>query len=451
MAPFPTTLLHALVASSSFEYASARYLMGNRLLHASHADHRPAEAHVDFDENDEPPEEDEVLPSPEPQSLIAAQFSPDPHVGRDKMEMIRMGELGFVGIRYSPNSFAENDDDSMYSGVYGEFCAFNSQLNKEDPSYYPTMKDVMSQSNHCGEHRYTLPLNDVMDSIKNSKEDTTIVKDLPLTGMLFHQGYSGAGLISNALAAFESTLVFSEHQALHDVLSACDLIHNRYRSDDCSPVKQEQLIRDVISLLSRTTKENVEHLFLKLHSASAVYLPTLRKLYPDAKWTFSYRKAGETLAKAMKGKRSIVCGKTRRNPSSALAVKSSENSLDLEQLSHHELCALHLSTLLEAALLEQERSDTGMLVSYDDIVSSGAGNIIVDMVLPYLGLQEELNSKPQLKDRIEEILSKRTNTHGVGQKEQWDAEGEMNMEISEEVQNAVKIFMGDLMGDSNQR
>lgn len=268
--------------------------------------------------------------------------------------------------------------------------------------------------------------------------------------MLFHQGYSGAGLVSNALTAFDSTLVVSEHAALQDALSACDIVRNRYRLDDCSAAKQQRLVRDIVSLISRTSDPSIDHLFLKLNSSSAAYLHALRALYPDAKWTFSHRDAGEILSKSMERKRRSTCIKTRRNPSTALAAKSAEFNIDLEQLSHHEVCALHLSTLLEAAMKEHESSGTGLLVSYDDIASS-AGSFIIEEVLPYLGLQGELDSTPQLKDKIVDILSTRSHTQGVGHGQglTWDVAQE-NIEVSEEASNAVKSFMGGMMEGSGR-
>ena len=252
---------------------------------------------------------------------------------------------------------------------------------------------------------------------------------------IFHQGHSGAGLISNALSgAFDSTLVVSEHQALHSALSACDVIHNRYKSDNCSSSKQEQLIKDVITLLGRTDDMNVEHLFLKFESASTAYLSTIRKLYPTAKWTFSYRKAEETLSKSMERKRNVTCLKAKRNPTMALANKSSANNLDLEQLSSHEVCALHLSTLFEEAMKEHEASGTGMLISYDDILEDNT--IIIDKVLPYLGVNDV--DAQETKDRVSDILKTRSNSRSSKKRGQaWDISEEGEIEISLEVHDAV--------------
>ena len=121
------------------------------------------------------------------QSLIAQQFTVDPYATKDRMEMLINGELGLAGLRYHPLSFVNTGDteDDDYSEVYGEFCVFETQLSKSDPSYYNTIHSVMDESEHCGEHRYTIPLSEVMEAIKNSSErKDNKVKTLQLDGMV---------------------------------------------------------------------------------------------------------------------------------------------------------------------------------------------------------------------------------------------------------------------------
>lgn len=101
---------------------------------------------------------------PPPESLIAMQFSPDPHLTRNHMEMIMNGELQLASIRYSPTSFA-NDD--YYSNVKAEFCDYDPTLNKQSQaSDYPTVHTILSKSDHCGEHRYRMSLSEVMDAVR---------------------------------------------------------------------------------------------------------------------------------------------------------------------------------------------------------------------------------------------------------------------------------------------
>lgn len=385
--------------------------------------------------DNEPPLE---LPPP-PESLIAMQFTSDPYADHDHMGMIQRGELGLAAIRYAPSSFVvgANGDHGQYTDIYGEFCVFDSSLNREDPANYPTMNAVMSASDHCGEHRYTMPLREVMQAV--SATSSNGVKQLPVSGLLFHEGYSGAGLISNVLTTFQSTLVVSEHPAIRDALGACDVILNRHKSQNCSPTMQLKLVQDVVTLLSRTADDTLQHLFLKIPSASAAYLPELRSSYPDAKWAFVYRKAEDALAKATQHKRNSICIKSRRNPSAKLATRLDEYNGDVDKLSNHQVCALHLSTLLDAAISEHDMTGTGMLISYDDDINV---NAIVDVILPYLGLQDEIHSDPQaVRGHVSEILSVRSNTSARHNHEdkQWNMDGE-KIEVSNEVRTALSLI-----------
>lgn len=398
---------------------------------------------IEGEDEEEPPLE---LPE-ETESLIAMQFTDDPHAGRDHMEMIQNGELGLSGIIYAPKSFTASGG-SDYTEVYGEFCAFDSALNKADPAHYPTIDAVMSQSEHCDEHSYTIPLREVMEAVSATDGSSNKMKRLPVTGLLFHIGYSGAGLVSNALATFESAHVVSEHTAIRDALSACDIIRNRYLSEDCSPEKQSMLLRDVVTLLSRVPATSpARHLYLKAPSMSAAHLNELRSLYPEAKWAFVYRKAEDALAKATMRNRDTVCVKSRRNPSAALIAKARERGLDLEALSPHDLCAMHLATLLEAAVREHEASGTGMLISYDKDILSNV-DAMVNVILPYLGLGEDIVANPEVaRERVAAILSMRSDTSMLREPEdqRWNEGGE-SIEITEEVRAASQAHMGELMG-----
>ena len=135
--------------------------------------------------------------------------------------MIQHGQLQLVSIRYSPSSFTIDDDgnDSQYYSsdtVYGEFCDYNVMLNKHNPAVYSTAHAVMGTSEHCNEHRYMIPLRDVMTAVElyddahsssqdnnniksfsrsgssgtSSSSSETVVKTLSISGFIFHEGYS---------------------------------------------------------------------------------------------------------------------------------------------------------------------------------------------------------------------------------------------------------------------
>jgi len=397
---------------------------------------------INIEDEEEPPPE---LPE-DNESLIAMQFTEDPHAGRDHMKMIQNGELGLSGIVYAPQSFSVSGG-SDYTEVYGEFCDFDSALNKAHPARYPTIDAVMSESEHCDEHSYMIPLREAMEAVSDADDGSrNAIKRLPVTGLLFHIGYSGAGLVSNTLATFESAHVVSEHAAIRDALSACDVIRNRYLSDDCSPQKQRALLRDVVALLSRVPATSpARNLHLKVPSMSAAHLADLRSLYPEANWAFVYRKAEDALAKATMRNRDTVCVKSRRNPSAALIAKARERGVDLEASSPHDLCAMHLATLLEAAVREHEATGTGMLISYDRDILSNV-DAMVNVILPYLGLGEDIKANPQLaRERVAAILSMRSDTSMLRGPEDQGWSGE-TIEITDQVRVASQAHMGELMG-----
>jgi hypothetical protein len=71
--------------------------------------------------------------------------------------------------------------------VYGEFCAYDPSMNRKDPSSYATVSALMGESEHCGEHRYTMPLGMVVDAVRGGggKKGTTTgsaMRPLPSRG-----------------------------------------------------------------------------------------------------------------------------------------------------------------------------------------------------------------------------------------------------------------------------
>jgi len=377
------------------------------------------------------------------ESLIGMQFSNDPYSGRDHYSMIVNGELNLSGLRYSPHSFKSIHNGDYYD-VHGEFCVYDPTLNRSDPAGYATSSAIMNESEHCAEHRYTLPLHEVMNAIKQAEGTNKNMKTLPVSGLIFHEGYSGAGLISNALAIFESNLVVAEHTALRDALDACDVERNRYLVDDCSSTAQRRLIEDVVMLLSRTTDASSKHLYLKLSSGSSAYIPMMLDIYPDAAWSFVYRNAEDALAKTTERTRSSACIKSRRNPSMALSTKSSEHHVDLEGLTNTEVCSLYLSSLIDMATRVNEESGTGLLVSYDhELLPTIITDSVLEVILPYFGLKQEIDADPMLvREKVSKVLVQKSNNLARGGEGApiWTKE---EIHVSDEVKAASTLFLKD--------
>ncbi len=384
--------------------------------------------------SDEPPIE---IPSD-----VELQFSEDPYAGQDKLEMIKSGLAHLAAIRFESTSFSS--ESGGYAEVYGDFCVYDAQLNQvEDPSLYPTVEEMMLESEHCGEHTYTLPLDEVVAAI-SSHDFNSGQMNPPVEGLIFHVGHAGAGILSNVLATFESALVVPEHPAILDALFACDYIHNRFESENCSASAQKQLVEDVVNLATRSSDASITHAYIKFHADSTVYLPMVRDIIPDTPWTFHYRDSETTLAKSTQPKKNS-CVLKRRQPSHVLAQKAKDYNIDLDGMSEEDLCALQLSTLLDVATQEYEISDTGLLIQYEQLLEPG---FITGTALPHLGLQAEIDADPiAVSANVDTTLSTKSNAKGApgGKKvRKWNAKDDA-VHISDQVRAASKHFMGNAM------
>jgi len=370
-------------------------------------------------------------------SEAVLQFSEDPYAGQDKLAMIQNGIAHLAAIRYETTSFSS--DNNAYTQVYGDFCVYDAQLNKgDDPSLYSTINEMILSSDHCGDYTYTLPLDEVVAAVSSHDADAGQINPL-LSGAIFHVGYAGAGLLSNTLATFEKTLVVSEHPAIHAALFACDDIHAKFSSADCSSLLQQKLFKDVITLATRNSDAKITHAYVKFRPDSTAYLPMVREIFPLVPWTFHYRDHETVLAKATQPKKNY-CVYVRRQPSSVLAKKAEEYNLDLDGMTQEDLCALYLSTLLEVATQEHESSGTGKLVLYEQLLEV---DFMLNELLPYLGLQAEIDAdSATVSAKVEKSLSTKSSNRGGVKK--WDANEEF-VHISDKVRAASHLFMKNAM------
>jgi hypothetical protein len=364
---------------------------------------------------DEPPTD---LPN-----LVELQFSEDPYKYEDKIELIKTGILNLQGIRYQATSFS--NCQASYSDVYGDFCAYDPTINKEDAMKYPTVSEAMLASDHCGDHPYSLPLKEVVNAVKSY--DSTIGRINPaLAGLIIHTGLAGAEDVTDAITTFPNTLVVSEHPALHDSLAACDTIRNRYSSDDCSPSLQQQLVSDVIMLSTRSANASLNKAYVRLHPTSTPYISMVREVVPNAAWVFHYNDPKTTLAKITEPRKNY-CVYTGRQPSEKQAKKAEDYNLDLDGMSDEVLCALYLSTLLDAATEEHESTETGLLVDYASLTT----DFIITKELPFLGLQSEIDADSvAVSSTVEEEVQKHSRVTGPP-------------EHSKKVTNAANLFLSE--------
>lgn len=387
----------------------------------------------------------EDIPGPPPMedggSLIAAQFGPDPFADQDKMQMILDGELTLVDIRYLPGSFSSTLEGDGYENVWCDFCKMEWELNKEDPSKYPSVRDIMGESRHCSEHRYSLPCTDVITAVRAhdaSPAESNGVHPVDVTGILLHEGRSGCTVVSNALTVAEpdTTKVIAEHPAPTAVVMACDKIRNKHLSEDCDEAKQVALLRDVVMLLSRTSDADLTNLYVKMHASGSAYVDIIRKAFPESKWGFCFRDADVALTKATQKKRNS-CLKMQRSPSSALLQYANEKSVDLKDVSGVEVCSMHLGSLVKSAFDEHQRSSTGLLIDYDEQLKSGTA--LVDTILPYFGMNTKEDG--EARDRVMDVTKRNANARKSGK--MWTAEEEEQDKqgVVDEVKDASERYV----------
>ena len=355
-------------------------------------------------------------------SLLELQFSEDPYAHEDKIELIKTGILNLQGIRYQQTSFSNGK--TTYSDVYGDFCAYDATINKEDAMKYSTVSEAMLASDHCGDHPYSLPLREVVNAVKSY--DSAIGRSNPeVAGLIFHTDHAGAEDVTDAITTFANTLVVSEHPAVLDSLAACDTIRNRYSSDDCSPDLQKQLVSDVIMLSTRSANASLDKAYLRFNPLSTPYISMAREVVPEAAWVFHYNDPKTILAKITEPRKNY-CVYTNRQPSQKQAKKAEGYNLDLDGMSDEDLCALYLSTLLDAATEEHESTDTGLLVDYASLTT----DFIITKELPYLGLQSEIDADSVAVSTVEEEVKKHPRVTEP-------------TENSQKVINAEKLFLSE--------
>jgi hypothetical protein len=160
--------------------------------------------------------DDEPPPELEDVSLIASQFSADPYANQDKMELIVSGKFTLIYVHMT------SDDD-----FFGDFCEFDFQPQKDDPSLVPRFIDI-HETVHCQEHSVILPLLDVSrasrDCDHGSKSSTHSM--IP-SAFVFHDPESGSTLLTNNIVASQpGSRLISESSAVENVLACAECSHD---------------------------------------------------------------------------------------------------------------------------------------------------------------------------------------------------------------------------------
>lgn len=180
---------------------------------------------------------------------------------------------------------------------------------------------------------------------------------LPPSGLIFHMSRCGSTLIAQMLAALPQQIVLSEAAPLDMVL------RSHLRRPAVDDEQRSTWLRWLISAYGRRRFPDEQRYFLKLDSWHTLFLPLIRRAFPDVPWIFVYRDPVEVLVSHMR----------QRGPQVLPGVIEPELlGLDLATisgLSLDEYCAIALAHICQAAV-DHHLHDPGLLLHYRQLPSA---------------------------------------------------------------------------------
>ncbi|MDB6026341.1 MAG: aspartyl/asparaginyl beta-hydroxylase [Verrucomicrobiales bacterium] len=170
------------------------------------------------------------------------------------------------------------------------------------------------------------------------------------TGFIFHMSRCGSTLIAQMLAALEKNIVISEAVPMDAAMRM------QFGNPAITDSQRIDWLRGIVNALGQRRTGNEQYHFIKFDSWHTLFLPLIRKAFPDVPWIFLYRDPVEVMVSHhnQTGTQMIpgvlqpeIFGLTRGEPTMSL----------------EEYCACVLQKICEAALVAQSGGG-GMLVNY---------------------------------------------------------------------------------------
>jgi hypothetical protein len=352
-------------------------------------------------------------------SLLVNRFRKDPYEGEDKLALVRSGKFLLVHVEMS-------SDES----VIGQFCEFNYELQRLDPSLAPRFIDL-HQTSHCLEHLVSLPLYEVSKACREEdvREDS-MTHSIPLQTFIFHQPKSGSSLLTNIISVSQpQSRVVSDSYAIGNILEC----HNAA----CTREGKIKALQEAVYLLGRTSEvqKSNQFLYIKVPSENIAGLPIVLEAFPDSSWLFVNRNAGVILQKFMNHKvHHRMCDvKKRRNPGTLLSdylVTTGKHEMSSIG-SAEQICAAYLASHMNlvAHLLSTQSFPPGLLVNYEHDLLTLDG---IDRILKFLHIQPDWHQI--------EVQRKKKANDGFGH--EWI--GENDLSLSLQVQAATLEFFHEI-------
>jgi len=114
------------------------------------------------------------------------------------------------------------------------------------------------------------------------------------TGFIFHMSRCGSTLISQMLAAAPRNIVLSEAAPIDDIL------RGHFRNPYITEERRVRWLQWLLSVLARRRHPAEQNVFIKFDCWHVMFLPLIRRAFPDVPWVFLYRDPLEVMASAQK-------------------------------------------------------------------------------------------------------------------------------------------------------
>ena len=235
-----------------------------------------------------------------------------------------------------------SNSHESYHGVTGSFCPLDWHLQKSNPSTVAMFRDLIAASHHCKQHAITLDISHISKEARHFDQYSQgAPHELQIGGLVFHETRCGSTLTANLLSAADPPAhrVYSEASPLLTSILACNY------SLDCSQQKQDDLIRDVLYLMGRSSDIREKRVFYKIQSVGVRNIATLSRVIPNVPWIFIYRNPVEVIMSHFKNAsitNKAVCLRGRSTPHPLITEIAQQHGREPKSLTNAEYCAAHL-------------------------------------------------------------------------------------------------------------
>jgi len=250
-------------------------------------------------------------------------------------------------------------------------CQLNFDIYHSSPSKFGIIHELKAAS-RCATKSVQITLS-ALKADQEQDDDGVVISP---TGFIFHQTRCGSTVVSNLLASSAQNLVFSEVEAIRDIMKK----HNRVPAD-----VNTNYLRVVIRQLGRITRQHREvgagpmhtRLFFKFETTSVIGMDSVLKAFPAVPWVFLYREPSAILFSQLK---KPACGFAyKKNPPQQLLKFLMMTKKQAQRAPLPEYCAAYLGALGRSALASAlTRVPTARFMHYDDHLAED----FLDDVLP---------------------------------------------------------------------